>query len=569
MHESWREIIRASFDKLTAGMTERMDPRAAPRAMQRIALAAALLAMLFGAWLRLHGLSIQVVQDDEWHAIHKLLDSDYAGILRTFGFADHSIPLTLLYKAMASTIGLDEVDMRIVQVACGVATIGVAAWLAWRVTANAAVASLFAFLVAGAPFHVLYSRVARPYAITTLLVVVALAALWRWKARRAWTLAAAICALAALAAWLHPLSALFPMAGVLFVMVGDIGAAGPERARALRSSTLLAIAAIVSIVAPLAAPLLNDFGSLSAKAGNSLPDLSTLFRMASLFAGGLPDLLTLVVLLVAAYGAWRFWQTHGDLGPYLVFVALAPIMVVMALRGAWAHQGHTFARYVFPVQLVLLFWFSVGAIDCAKRLIARMAPLAELGVAAALISAYLWLNPAIVHVLTLGPWSGHLYHNFDYVLAHNRAALYYNGATPPHFYGKLGAMPPGTVPIVEAPFSFMAPWNPLAFYAQFHRQPESLGMLHDLCLAGPRFGEPPRDPRFRFRSFIFLDDRAAVLATGAHYLLLHRQYLNGLRFESSDRCLAALKRIYGEPVEIDERLAVFDLRRLDAPRKLQ
>jgi hypothetical protein len=175
----------------------------------------------------------------------------------------------------------------------------------------------------------------------------------------------------------------------------------------------------------------------------------------------------------------------------------------------------------------------------------------------------------MVHALTLGPWYGHVFHTYDYVFPHNRVALYHKGASPPDFYRKLGAMPPGTAPIVEAPFSFMAPYNPLAFYAQFHRQPETLGLLHDLCLAGQRFGEPPRDPRFRFRSFVYLDDRAAVLATGARYLLLHRQYLNDRRFEASDRCLAALKRIYGEPVEIDERLAVFDLRRLDAPRKLQ
>ena len=537
--------------------------------MQQIALVASLLAMLFGAWLRLHGLSIQVVLDDEWHAIHKLLGSDYAGILATFGFADHSIPLTLLYKAMAGTIGLDEVDMRIVQVACGVATIGVAAWIAWRVTANAAIASLFGFLVAGAPFHVLYSRIARPYAITTLLVLIALAALWRWRARRTWALAAAICALAALAAWLHPLSALYPIAGVLFVVAGDIGETGAERARALRSSTPLAVAAIVSIVAPLAAPLLNDFGSLSAKAGTSRPDLYTLFRMASLFAGGLPDALTVVVLLVAAFGAWRFRQTHRSLGAYLVFVALAPIMVVMALRGVWAHQGHTFARYVFPFQLAMLFWFSVGAIELAKRLVARTSPLAELGIAAALVPVYLWLNPAIFQVLTLGPWYGHVYHTFDYIPEHNRVALYHNAAPPPDFYRKLGAMPPGTAPVVEAPFSFMAPWNPLAFYAQFHRQPERLGLLYDLCLAGPRYGEPPRDPRFRFRSFVFLDDRSAVLASGARFLLLHRENLNGRRFDESERCLAALKRIYGEPVQIDERLAVFDLRRADTPRKLQ
>jgi hypothetical protein len=94
-------------------------------------------------------------------------------------------------------------------------------------------------------------------------------------------------------------------------------------------------------------------------------------------------------------------------------------------------------------------------------------------------------------------------------------------------------------------------------------------MLHDLCLDGPYYGEVPRDARFRFRNFVFLDDPEAVRASGARYLLLHRGELHGAPFREADRCMAALARLYGPPVDVDARLAVFDLRQAGGERKLQ
>jgi hypothetical protein len=99
-----------------------------------------------------------------------------------------------------------------------------------------------------------------------------------------------------------------------------------------------------------------------------------------------------------------------------------------------------------------------------------------------------------------------------------------------------------------------------AYYATFHRQPETMGMLHDLCLEGKRLGEPAHDRRFRFRKFVFLDDFSGVRQTGARYLLLHRERLHGRAFPEAERCLARLTAMYGAPVEIDARLAVFDLK---------
>lgn len=519
---------------------------------------------MLGAWLRLHGLGEQVVQDDEWHAIHKLMDSGYAGIFRSFGIADHSIPLTLLYKAMAETVGLTEINMRIVQALAGIVLIPVCAAIAWRVCASSAATLLYAFLVAGAPFLVLYSRIARPYAITTLLVVLALAALWRWRERRSPKLAAAVCGLTALSAWLHPISAVFPAVAMLFIFAEDVRAR-----KGIREIAMLGLAAALAIAALLAVPVTHDLQALSAKAGGYFAGGYTLARALSLFAGGLPDIVTVAAAAIAAFGAVRLLRAERALGAYLAALAIVPVLVFIGLGASWTHQGHTFARYVFPVQLIFLLWLSLGVVGLVGLLARRTAPRAEMAVAIAVAAGYLASNPAILQVAALGPWYNHAYHQFDYVGRHNAAALQYTGYDAPRFYKDLGKLPEGSAPIIEAPFTYGAPANSLAFFRLFHRQPGRIGLIHDLCLEGPYYGEVPNDSRFRFRNFIFLDDRDAVLASGARYLLLHRDQLHGRPFAQADRCMAALARLYGAPVDVDSRLAVFDLRPAASPRTLQ
>jgi hypothetical protein len=522
------------------------------------------IATVLGAWLRLHGLGEQVVQDDEWHAIHKLMASGYADIFRSFGMADHSIPLTLLYKAIAETTGLTEINLRIVQVAAGIALIPLCAFLALRATANRASAMLCAFLVAGAPFLVLYSRLARPYSITTLATVLVLALLWRWRETRGLGVAALACALAASSAWLHPISAVFPAVAILFIFAEDLRARKP-----IREIMALAFAMASAMAALLAAPVVHDFASLSAKAGGNFAGGYTLARVLSLFAGGLPDAMTVVVVAIAGFGATRLFRVRRALAAYLVVIAVVPVVVFAVLGAAWVHQGHTFARYVLPVQVVFLMWFAFGVASLVRVFLGPAAPRAEMLVALATAVAYLALNPAIRQVETLGPWYGHAYHQFDYVGSHNAAALQYQDYDAPEFYKELGKLPAGSAPVIEAPFTYEAPANSLAYFRLFHRQPETIGLLHDLCLAGPYYGEVPKDARFRFRNFVFLDDRDAVLASGARYLLLHLDQLHGRPFAEAGRCTAALTRLYGAPIHADKRLAVFDLRPATSPRKLQ
>jgi hypothetical protein len=541
----------------------------APAAARPIAIVGVAVAVVLAGWLRLHGLADQVVQDDEWHALHKLLNAGYGEIFGSFGYSDHSIPLTLFYKAMAAVVGLDEIDMRIVQAACGIALVGTCGFLAWKATAQAPTAILFAFLVAGAPLLVLYSRFARPYAIATLLTVIALAALWRWKHTRSRRLAVVACLLAALATWLHILSALFPAAALVAILAADLEGAREGRARALRSTVALGAAMAVAIAVFVAVPLIGDFQSLRAKAGESVPDAYTLVRVVALFAGGVSSKVAALVAMVAVFGAWRFARERGEVGHYLAIVALAPVLAMILAGAAWSQQGHTFARYVFPTQVIFLFWCAYGLISVARILGRGVVPALGLFVATTSSAAYLAFTPAIGQVSTLGPWYGHALNNYDYVGVHNVALRLYDNWETPRFYHELAAMPAGTAPIIHAPFHFAAPFNPDAFYARLHHQPELEGFVHDLCLRGPYYGELPRDRRFRFRRFVYLDDRDAVLATGARYLVFQRERRNEAPFVEAQHCLEALKRLYGDPFELDERLAVFDLQRLRGARTIQ
>jgi hypothetical protein len=518
---------------------------------------ATLLALALRAW----DISGQVVLDDEWHAIHKLIGSSYWNIFRSFGVADHSIPLTLLYKAMADTIGLAEGRLRVLQIVCGTALVPAGAWLAWRATRDAPAAALLAFVLAGAPFLVLWSRFARPYAVMVLLTTLCIGALWHWRTHRTRRAGAWVAATAALSAWFHPLSAMYAAIGWLFIFAEDVTAPAQCLPRPSRASIKLAVDMGLAALVLLGPPVIHDLHSLREKAGGERPGPETYERVISLFWGGLPTPVLAACTLLAAWGAIVILRRDRRLGLYLLVVALGPPVAVTVMGSIWVSEGQNFARYVLPTQVFTLFFGAVGAASLVRALIPARDQAAAWIASGVLAAAYLVATPTIGYVATLGPWFGHLSYHWDYRyrwLAGERGEHRYD---PPEFYRRLGRMAPGTATVIEAPFIWEAPYDPYEYYATFYRQRELFGMLHDLCRDGPRLGEPPeRDRRFRFRLFVFLDDRDAVRNSGARYLVVHRTFPRSRPFPEADRCVAKLTQLYGAPIEDDARLVVFDLR---------
>src|SRR5271169_5165996 len=174
-------------------------------------------AVLIGAYLRLDQILSQVLIDDEWHAVHEVLQRTPAAMLVDFGWADYSIPLGILDWYEARWFGLSEIVLRAPMLACGLATLVVLPlYVARRV--GRATAAVFAVLLAISPLLVIYSRMARPYAITLLLGWIAHGAFARYYASaRGHAPAGFVYAVtAALASWLHPIAGPFVLAPLLW-----------------------------------------------------------------------------------------------------------------------------------------------------------------------------------------------------------------------------------------------------------------------------------------------------------------------------------------------------------------
>jgi len=518
------------------------------------------IATVLGLWLRAWGVTTQVVIDDEWHALHKLVEASYSGIFKSFGLSDHSIPLTLFYKWMANSFGLAEGRLRALQVACGVVLIPVCAWLAWGVTRDRATSALFGFLVSGAPFLVLWSRFARPYAISLLLVVLCVACIWRWRSRRTNALAACAAVAAALATWFHPLMGMYPAIACTYVFVEDLLAPAGARAQASWQSFKFGAGVAAAMGALLVYPIYKDRDSLLAKSGGDYPNFETFERMASIFWGGLPLPAYVLALLATMWGLVVLCRRQPRFALYLILLGVLPVVILTISGAAWMYQGQNLARYVLPLQPLLLFLGSLGVVSAARALARRREEGAAWFASFVIAAGYLAATPAIGYTAKLGTWYGHLDYHWDY---RERWQLYkhkYPNLDPPDFYRELGTMSPGT--IVEAPFEFEAPYNPLAYYATYHRQNEYFGMIQDACRKeGPRLGEvAPGDRRFRFRRFVFLDNPAMVRATGARYLIFNRD-IRTRPVPTPPDCLARLTDIYGPPSRLDARVAVWELNR--------
>ncbi|RIK95950.1 MAG: hypothetical protein DCC71_22860, partial [Proteobacteria bacterium] len=177
--------------------------RAPSAAAPPLAAAALALAIAAGIALRLGNLRAQVLGGDEVHALLAAAERPLGAILVTYQQADHSIPLTALYRLWIDAGGtLSESVLRAPVLLAGVALLAVLP-LAARRAFGAAFAARYAWLLAIAPGLVLYARIVRSYAPMVLCACLAAIAAWRWLEGGRRRAALAYAALAALATWLH------------------------------------------------------------------------------------------------------------------------------------------------------------------------------------------------------------------------------------------------------------------------------------------------------------------------------------------------------------------------------
>jgi hypothetical protein len=530
-------------------------------------------AILAGAALRWYQLGIQVILDDEWHALHKLLRSDAWGIATSFGYADHSIPLTLYYRFLLLHGGLTEWVMHLPMLASGIALL-IAAPMLLRREVSLPTRAVWVVLLAISPLLVYESRTARPYALTGLLVPFAIVAFRRWwhSERGATPWAATYVATSVLAGWLHATTLAFTLLPYVYCASRTLAALRsrndlPRIWHASLRLLALALATAIPLAALLAPPIVHDWQSLSAKAGVHSVSIESLYRtFLMLFGVAQPAWLAVLAALTGA-GVVRLWSRERDLVVYLGLVTLGGAMAIAFARPMWINHPLVLARYALPVLPFLLLFLAEGTAGLLERLPA--APL-RAAVVAALATALWWVGPIPGYLYYPNQFMGHLRFQFDYDPAHNPFVFQVPRDPVPEFYRMLAQRPPATITLIEAPWWLESNFNPHPWYQEIHRQFVKIGLVTPVC--GVRsFGEyPVTTAGLRLHQFAHLSSVLAGKSYGADYLVMHLVPWKtppdaNVEWPDVAACLPTIEAKLGAPTYRDAQIAVFDLRNRRSP----
>lgn len=514
-------------------------------------------ALVAGAWLRLRGLGGQIVIDDEWHALHKVMRADLLDILTHLDYADYSIPLTVYFRWLYDTIGITEWGMRAPMLVAGIALVAVAPLLA-RPWASAPVRATWAMLLAVSPLLVYMTRTARPYALTALLATLALIAFERWYRgdgrRRAW--GALYVASTFLGGYLHMTSLAFTLMPFVYFGVPALRRGGEEWRRLFR----LGIATGLPLAAVLLPPLVNDWFMFTAKAGVDSVTATTLARTAHKIAGSASTPVAAVAFIAAFVGAARLWRRDRELAGYLLTVMAVGTLAIVAARPNWIMHPPVLARYVVPILPLFLLFAAEGAVTLIVIPIAPVRAIA-IGLAGIALWAY---GPLPAQSWEPNQFTGHLRFQFDYDDAHNPYVQLLPREPLPAFYQELAKAPPSSLKIIVAPWRLESHYNPHAWYQQAHRQRVMIGLTTPLC--GVRnFGEYPETlAGMRLANFAHLSAVLRGEDYGADFLVMHLTPWStppgaDVPWPDVAKCLPMIEAALGAPFYRDDRIVVYAL----------
>jgi len=520
---------------------------------------------VLAAWLRLDQLSGQWLMDDEWHAIHKLQrSSSYSEILSSFGVADYSIPLTAFFRFLAETIGLSELRMRFPMLIAGLALPVIAGAWAWRAL-SARTALVFAFLLAVSPMLVNYSRTARPYSLTLLFSILSVFLLLKFLRGGGLRYAITYLIVAALAVYLHPITAPFFLtsvstAALYFFLKGATGA--------WRNTALLLIALMAAVSLIVVPPVLMDQAAFAKKMASSTPDLATVWGALHMWFGTGWSTTVVAAFTFALLGVKRAIERFPELLALYVSGIVGILLAILILQPAWVHNPLTFARYLLPTLPLLLLLVAIGATDIAERIGAQLSVYAVCG--AALLMLLGSPLPALLrdpNNLTL-----HSFYQFDYRADQSlvRVAMpkKVEGET---FWDYLSNFEPGSLKIALAgESSFESYANPAVLHQPIHRQTLVKLQTGKRC-GGKRNGEAFREENIHLRNAVSLAPKSELLAQGIDLVAFDMQlvgqgigapenYFSSERYQRyRSECVLWLRQNYGDPILATPFLLIFEV----------
>lgn len=536
-----------------------MPDTAARRPRHWLFIVAVSATTLAGAALRFWQLRGQVLIDDEWHALRRLLSAGYRDIFTHFGWADYSIPLTAWYRLVHHHGTLDEWTMRLPMAVAGSLFPLIAIWLT-RDVLDRGTRLLLAALLAISPMLVYLSRTARPYSLVAVLAFVALFAFYlAWHRRHGVRVNMALyVACTVLAAWLHLLSLACTLTPFAYFGARALWQRDP---RALKGLFMVGAGLAVLLAGVLLPPVIGDWDSLTGKTGGGQVSAHSAWRTLLMMLGTRSAVAAGALVLLAGVGATWLSRTRPVLVGYLLTALIMTTALTTLLQPAWVQHPGVYARYLLPVLSIVLLLAAAGAGFLLRQLPRSMAwPTAAIGLA-----LLVWLGPLPAYQYSPNQFMGHPLFQFDVDPRENRYQASYSSAPVPAFLHRLGERPARSLRIVETPWQLQSGALPYALYQQVHRQDVRLALASAACDE-----QAPADPlladhSLRLRNSLQLSSVLQGETRGADLLVIHHRP-SGLPISLQEEwpdlrdCLPRIAEHLGAPLHADDAVTVFALR---------
>lgn len=517
----------------------------------------AAIAIAIGAYVRIQQFATQVLLDDEWHVVHVVLRNRPWDMFINLGVADYGIPLGLLTWLAVQLFPVTEVMLRLPMLICGIGSIAIfSIYVGKRM--SACTGAIFAMLLATAPLLIIFSRMARPYAITLPLGWVAHVALYRAfrTSQVQWSPAFLYVALAVGASWLHPIVAPFVFAALLWQACALL-----RRDRHLYVPLLATgFATTLALGLLLAPPLLANPMSIASKTYEGHPDLETLVGAWHLFVGTSSVPVAVVCLLLGAAGIRRIWSSLPEIrGGIVGSVLLLAFLVVT--RPAYSEMSLTFARYMLPALPLVLLMVACGLERMVVRLIPNRLRIAR-HVLLLLLCAVIGTNATLIEMMR-NPNSYSLHPlNFIDLRSDRNPYLRRFAAFPSSDVWTQLADPSTHGTIAVAPFHFESfNWEGPLWERESGRRVIP-GYLAGLCSASG-FGETPDIALFDLRNAAHLAKDDELRSREVAYVVWQKQSpllsegTSGLTDPQEDACRKALNLRFGRPVFEDDHFIAY------------
>jgi hypothetical protein len=514
-------------------------------------------ANLLGAWLRLDQFLDQTLIDDEWHAVHQIMLSSPSRFMLSFGHADYSIPLTLLYWLQAQWFGLSELGMRLPMMIAGLATVALFP-LALRKELGDRTVLAFAFLLACSPMLIAFSRMARPYALTLLFSFCAYACLARairttGDGQLRWNFVAGYIALSTLSLWLHPITGPFLVAPLLALWWNLLRTR--DSSPKLRSLLMLSAATGITMAVAILPPLLSDPGALTGKSGIDSVQTQTLIGVWYAWFGTANTAVVLVALFFAALGVVPLWRASQIIRWAFLGLALTA-MVLLITRPAWIFHSLTLSRYLLPALPILLLLVAIGFFRLLDERLPR--PLiAAIGLAA--LVGFAFTSPLPAQLRHPNSNTLHLVAQMDYRESENPFIPFLQKFPLSPFWKALSPAPAASITVAVAPFRFESFDWPAPVWESVSLQRVIPAYLSGSC-EPLLYGDTPKDARFSFRNAVHVGDADSLRRARVTYLAFFKAGRSSL--ESKDKtylpqCETWMRNHYGTPYFDDASLVVW------------